>query len=540
MTSVQQQINALHSAAQKALREGLLRNAHQHCLAILELDQEFADAWFLCGVIAAHNGKIRKSVEIFHKAISLAPKNAEYLAELAKQLVALRDNQQALFTARQGYALKPAAAPTLNTLGTVFSHCGEHESALACYEQAVRYLQNRTTPEHEKVLAWEADLYFNLGASLQFAGRFQAAEEAYERAIKLQPYLYKAHSALSLLSTQTPESNHLTRLDSLRNSISSPQDQLHLGHAIAKEQEDLQLYSESFASLEWAKQAQSKQVAYNADSDAHLFAAVRRIFTPDFFAAQGHACDNSEPIFIVGMPRTGTTLVEQILASHSDIHTAGELQNFPLLVKRMTDSPSAEVLDVETFQRSTQLDMSALGWAYIDSTRPRTGNSKHFIDKLPLNFLYLGLIRKALPNARLICVRRDPMDTCLSNYRQLFATNFKYYYYNYDLLDCGRYYIQFDKLMRHWKEMLSDALLEVTYEALVEKPEQVTRELLTHCGLDWQDQCMSFHQRRTSVATASAVQVRKDIYTSSVDRWRRYGEPMKPLYELLESAGVYG
>jgi Tfp pilus assembly protein PilF len=539
MKSSQQQIATLHRAAHQAVREGKFRDAHQHCLAILALDQDFADAWFLCGVIAAHNGQVKKSVEIFHKAIALAPDNAEYLAELGKQLVALRETNQALHTARHAYTLNPSRAPVLNTLGTVFSHCGDHATALACYERAVRGLQNTTASADNSSASWQADLYFNLGASLQFAGRFADAEHAYEQAITLQPQLYRAHSALSLLRPQTPEHNHLQRLQSLRNSVKSPQDQLHLGHAIAKEQEDLQDYGESLASLAWAKQAQAAQVAYCASADAALFASIQQCFTADVCAAPGPACDTREPIFIVGMPRTGTTLVEQILASHSQVFAAGELQNFPLLVKRMTQSPSADVMDLETLQRSTQLDMAALGIAYIDSTRSATGHTAHFIDKLPLNMLYLGLIKRAVPNAKLICLRRDPMDTCLSNYRQLFATNFRYYYYNYDLLDCGRYFIEFDRLMRHWRDVLPGAIYELPYETLVENPERVTRELLAHCGLPWEEQCLSFHQRKSSVATASAVQVRQGIYTSSVNRWQRYGDALQPLYDLLKSAGFY-
>lgn len=539
MTYNQLQIVTLHRAAHKAVSAGKMRDAHQHCLAILQLDQDFADAWFLCGVIAAHNGQVKKSVDIFHKAIALSPANAEYLAELGKQLVALRETQQALHTARQAYALNPSAAPALNTLGTVFSHCGEHATALDCYERAVRALSHKSPVMGNPSTAWQADLYFNLGASLQFSGRFEDAEDALEYAITLQPRLYKAHSALSLLRPQSPERNHLLRLQSLRSAELSPVDQLHLGHAIAKEQEDLQQYRESLASLAWAKQAQAAQVSYRAATDAALFAEIKRRFSAADVAAQTPACDSREPIFIVGMPRTGTTLVEQILASHSQVYAAGELQNFPLLVKRMTQSPSADVIDMETLQRTAQLDMAALGGAYIDSTRPATGHTPHFIDKLPLNVLYLGLIKRALPNAKLICLRRDPMDTCLSNYRQLFATNFKYYHYNYDLLDCGRYFIEFDRLMRHWRDVMPGAICEVQYEALVDNPERVTRELLTHCGLPWEEQCLSFHQRKTSVATASAVQVRQDIYSTSVNRWQRYGDAMQPLYELLKSAGFY-
>ena len=521
------------------MQQGLLREVHQHCLAILNLDQTFADAWFLCGVIAAHNGQPNKAVDILGNAIKLAPENPEYRAELGKQLIASDQPERALHEAEVALSLKPVELPTLNTLGTVFSHTGEHEKALRCFERATLSLRERPEGTGSLSIEWRADLYFNLAASLQFAGRFADAEAVYERAIALQPQKFKAHSALSSLRRQTPEDNHLERLETLRSKVSTPRDQLHLGHAIAKEQEDLGRYQDAFESLAWAKRAQSEDVSYCSATDARLFAGIKQLFTKELLGTSHIGCDNPEPIFIVGMPRTGTTLVEQILSSHSQVYAAGELQNFPLQVRRMTGSSAAELLDLKTLGESLQVDLSTLGSAYVDSTRPRTGHTPRFIDKLPINFLYLGLIRLALPNAKLVCLRRDPMDTCLSNYRQMFAVNFKHYHYNYDLLDCGRYYIQFDQLMHHWRDVMPGAVHEIQYEALVENPEQVSRELLTFCDLPWEDQCLDFHQRKTSVATPSAVQVRQSIYKTSVNRWQRYGNTMQPLYALLKSAGFY-
>ena len=539
MTTDEKAIAKDHAAAQQAMQKGLLREAHKHCLAILQKDQTFADAWFLCGVIAAHNGQLAKAIEIIGNAVKLAPDNPEYRTELGKQLIASNQPEWALREAQTALSLNPLQPPTLNTLGTVFSHAGEHEKALQCFTRAECLLEERVGGARMLSLEWQAEFYFNTAASMQFAGHFAEAEQSYEKAIKLQPLLFKAHSALSTLRRQTSTDNHLKRLHELHSKVSGARDQLHLGHAIAKEQEDLGHYEDAFKNLTWAKQAQSAASSYSAQSDEALFAGVRQLFSQAIFDTQRTGCDNPEPIFIVGMPRTGTTLVEQILSSHSQVYAAGELKNFPLQVKRITGSSAADLLDIKALGESLQLTLSTLGSSYIDSTRPRTGHSPYFIDKLPLNFLFLGLIKLALPNAKLVCLRRDPMDTCLSNYRQMFAVNFKHYSYNLDLLDCGRYYIQFDQLMHHWQKVMPEAVHEVRYEALVENPEQVSRALLTYCNLPWEEDCLSFHQRKTNVATPSAVQVRQGIYTSSVNRWQSYGDAMQPLYELLKSAGLY-
>jgi hypothetical protein len=238
------------------------------------------------------------------------------------------------------------------------------------------------------------------------------------------------------------------------------------------------------------------------------------------------------------MPRTGTTLVERILSSHPDVFAAGELSNLGLVLKRMAQTPSNRVLDPETLTKGVTLDAARLGEEYVESTRPRTGHTPHFIDKMPHNFFYAALIHRALPNAKIICLRRGALDACLSNYRQLFATHFSYYNYAYDLLDTGRYYIEFDSLARHWRETLPAASYrEVRYEDVVEHTEREARALVEFCGLEWNPACLAFHDNVAPVATASSVQVRRPIYRTAVERWRKYERELEPLRRLLEEAG---
>jgi tetratricopeptide (TPR) repeat protein len=383
-----------------------------------------------------------------------------------------------------------------------------------------------------------ADAWFNLAATRKFTGDFEGSEAAYEQAISLQPALFKAHSALAQLHRQSRDNNHLARLEALRTAVKTASDRLHLGHALAKELEDTGDYDASLAALAWGKSVQAGKVDYRADLDGALYESIMDAYGPDVVTGDPPGCPSDEPIFIVGMPRTGTTLVESILGNHSRVFAAGELAGFPIEAKRLADTPGSEVLDSATLAAALKVDPRALGDTYLASTRPRTGHTAHFVDKLPLNFMYLGLIRRALPNAKLVCLRRDPMDTCLSNYRQLFATNFPYYYYNLDLLDCGRYYLGFDRLMTHWQQVLPGGVFEVQYEALVAEPEATARELFEYCELPWEDAVLAKNSS-AAVATASAVQVRQGIYQSSVDRWRKYGDALEPLHSLLVSGGAY-
>jgi len=240
------------------------------------------------------------------------------------------------------------------------------------------------------------------------------------------------------------------------------------------------------------------------------------------------------------MPRTGTTLVDRIVSSHPQVQSAGELHNFASVWKRAFGGPAFEMFNAQHVADATRrpIDWRDLGEQYVSSTRAFTGTLPFFTDKLPHNFLYLGYIACALPNAKIVCVRRDPLDTCLSNFRQLFAPESPYFDYSYDLLDTGHYYILFDRLMAHWKQAFPGRIHEVRYESLVTHQEEISRAVVAHCGLEWDPACLAFENNDTPVATASAAQVRSPIYTSALGRWRRYERQLEPLRELLAGHGI--
>ncbi len=513
--------------AEGQMARGAYEQAHKLCLSALGENAGDGRAWFLLGVIAADHDNPLRAVELFAKAVDLAPGAARHHAYLARTLIALNRRPEALEAAEQAVALAPTDALTLDTIGVVFTRTGDHARALPFFEAAVA-----TTPGN-------ASFLYNLAASRQFAGDFQGAESAYARALSLAPDLYRAWSSRVQLARQTRERNFASELEALFDQGSPDPDRaLHLGHALAKTHEDL---GDHPASLEWlkkAKAAKRRVIGYRPDHDAALFEAAART---SIAGAEAEGDLSPEPIFVVGLPRSGTTLIDRILSSHRDVTSAGELSNFALLLKRAAGTPSNLVMDVETFQATGGVDMARLGADYVASTRPMTGGTPRFTDKMPLNILYAGLIHGALPNARIVCLRRDPMDVCLSNFRQLFATTFSYYNYAFDLEDVARYYVGFDRLVAHWREVLpADRFTEIAYEDVVADQEAQTRRLLAFCGLTWDSRCLSFHENAAPVATASSVQVRQPLYASSVGRWRRYGEGLAPMRAILEEAGLVG
>jgi hypothetical protein len=238
------------------------------------------------------------------------------------------------------------------------------------------------------------------------------------------------------------------------------------------------------------------------------------------------------------MPRSGTTLVERILSSHPEVYSAGELMNFGAQLERMAPSGIPARLSPALIEQSHRLDWERLGLRYVDSTRPQTATKPRFIDKLPHNFLYLGLIAKALPKAKIICLRRHPLDTCLSNFREMFQENSGFHGYSFDLLDIGRFYIQFDRMMAHWNAVMPGRVLQVDYEALVTEQESTTRQLLAHCNLSWNDACLHFEKNTSAVATASTAQVREPIHRQAIGRWEKYRPWLGPLEQLLNQAGI--
>jgi len=499
---------ALHYASQ------LLKQAPQHPVLC-----------YIGGIASMELDQMPQALDLLYKATKLDPRRADFATQYARALTLVKLMREARLAADRALALQPNDPMTLDTLGVVYTQTHEHQLAAQAFGKAVEL-----APRH-------APFRFNLATALVAGGDIDGAEQHLEACIAIDPRYWKAHLTLSQLRRQTKESNHIPRLESLLAQHGDVTDaQTFLNMALAKEYEDTADYSQAFGHFVRGKSAGKEERGYSIHTDEAIFEALQAAVPGE--PGHGGGIDTVEPIFVIGMPRSGTTLIERIISSHPDVFSAGELQNFAMAYKFATRGETDELLDVPTIGLTPRVDWRELGETYLASTRPATGHKPHFIDKLPHNFLYAGFIAQALPRAKIICLRRDPIDTCLSNFRQLFSAEAPYYGYSFNLLDTGRYYVLFDRLLAHWRNVLPGRILEVQYEALVDSQEEHTRRLIEFCGLPWNDACLSFENNPAPVNTASAVQVRAPVYRSALKRWKKYEPDLGELIALLESSGI--
>jgi tetratricopeptide (TPR) repeat protein len=512
-------------AARDALGRGDLASCRQIAAALVSCDPADAEGHFLLGVAASGAGQVQAGIEHLDQAVRLDPRG-EYRAQLAKLFTLVRRDGDAAATLQAAEQVPPADALSRDTMGCVYARLGDHAAALAHFEEAVRL-------EPENV-----EFRYNLATTLNFLGRVDEAEAALEALIARAPGSARAHHLLAGLRKQTMQHNHVERLTQTHWASNDGRDRLLLGYALAKELEDLDRPAEALERLCAVNAEHRKSLPYEFARDAAVFDAIEASWSAHA-PAPVHEPVVDAPIFVIGMPRTGTTLVDRILSSHPEVESAGELQAMPLAVKRVAGTRSRTVLDPETIAAATGADMAQVGRDYLRTAQHhRRDLACRFTDKFPGNFHYAGFIARAFSSAPIVCLRRNPMDTVLANFRNLFATTSRYYDYSYDLLDIAAYYARFDRLMAFWREALPGRVLELRYEDLVADQEGETRRLLAHCGLEWSDRCLSFHTNAAPVATPSAAQVRQPIYANSVARWKQHAQVLAPVQRFFEAAGI--
>lgn len=497
-------------------------------------DPEFADAWFLESVAAEAGKNLRAALKLVGKAIELNPKSAEYWVQKSRYHAQANQVGDAMDAARRALALGVDAPGQLDTLGVVLTRAGDYEAAAQALRRAVK-----GQPENPQ-------MQFNLASAEQFLGNDAVARQHFEAVISLEPRHARSYWALSELEKTDVSGRHEAAMLKLAASPGlDPRDGLYLAHALARIDERRGDYEQAITRLVDAKAQRRANFDYSFANDQRLFEAVTAAFPSERevapVASEDTAGEGPAPLFIVGMPRSGTTLLERIVSSHSAVDTLGELQVLPAVLHVLSKAGGNQVFSADVVE-ALGSNSPPLAASYASALAPRmallNSSPTFVVDKLPLNFFFLGYIAKLIPRARILLLRRNPMDVGLSNFRQLFALEFSYYNYNYDLSDTGRYVAGFEKLITHWERVLGPRLHSVRYESLVADPEPVIRGALDYLALPWEDACLEFHRGGGAVATPSAAQVRQPLYGSAVGRWQRYGASLQPLQDALVSAGV--
>ncbi|MCP4024353.1 MAG: tetratricopeptide repeat protein, partial [Desulfobacteraceae bacterium] len=417
--------------------------------------------------------------------------------------------------------IDPDHINALNNLGNARKKAGKPEAAESAYQKAIALKPDL------------AEAHSNLGVIFQENGQLEKAVASFKKAISINPALAETHKYLSFAVRHTEYDQDIKAMERLYNQKTiTPQQRMFLGFALGKAFEDLKEYDKAFEYIAQANRLMRSTIHFSIEETQTLFDRITKTFTKDFFDACnefGHP--DPTPIFIIGMPRSGTTLVEQILASHSRVFGAGERNAFMSLTQNILSrlfSTSHHPDTIKTFKTISQ----QIGQEYISTIRQQSHDAKHITDKMPYNFLLVGLIKTCLPNAKIIHCKRNPMATCFSIFKNHFPDT-KANLYAYDLNELGQYYNLYQSLMSHWKKVLPNYIHEINYEDLVSAQEKHTRQMLNFCNLPWDKQCLSFHKSKRKVATASAFQVRQPIYEDSVQFWKRYEIELKCLQKII-------
>jgi tetratricopeptide (TPR) repeat protein len=463
------------------------------------------------------------ALQHWEQALRARPDMPQWLLSKAQCLLALGRRGDARAAGLAALA-RTADALLLDGIGSLFSFLGDQHKALEAFERAVSL-----APDN-------AHFIFNRATVRRFLGRLGEAEADYDRVIALRPGDFEAYVNRSDLRPQTAARNHVAELESLAaKGFADWRSEVQIRHTLAKEYEDLGDYAKSFAQLRLGAAKRRENLRYDVGNDLATVNWIIEAF-PLRAAPTPPMAMQANPIFIVGLPRSGTTLVDRILSSHSEVTSAGELNDFALaLVDRVrAENGRVQFSRSGLVARSAHIDFAALGREYLARARAVGGDGR-FTDKMPLNYLYCGLIRRALPNAKIVHLTRHPMAAGYAMYKTLFKDG---YPFSYDLHDISRYYVAYRRLMAHWQAALPGAIHQVSYEDLVADQLGETRKLLAFCDLEWQDACLDFHRNASATTTASASQIRRPMYDSSVSQWRHYETQLAALRADLEAAGI--
>jgi tetratricopeptide (TPR) repeat protein len=507
--------------ASDLLHKGKSSEAEQICEKALGQQPNNIDILRMLARIASGDGRNIVAEGLLRRIVKLSPEHYQSYLDLGQFLGDLGRIPEAAEMLEKAVALNPNAVSSHQKLGGLHAILGKTEQALGSYETALQ-----VQSDYPPALAGR-------GHMLRILGKRDDAVLAYEACIGVSPDFGDAWWSLASLKGYRFSSE---QIDVMRDRISSTtlNDHSRVGllFAFARAVEDNKDFDQAWENYSLANSLKRKMVEYDPVQTEVSHNAIMEVFDQKLFEVKsGPVIEGPAPIFIVGMPRSGSTLLEQILASHSEVEGSGELP-FIVMMSNALGGPRTDAKKYPHVIGEMSTDQIAtLGKTYLYHSRAnRPLNLPHFTDKMPANFAHIGLIHLALPNAKIIDARRHPLDTCIGNYRQLFAQGKTQ---TYDLNELAEFYLQYDQLMAYWNKMLPGRILTVQYEDVVADVEQQARRMLEFCELPWEDECLNFFDNRRQVNTASAEQVRLPVYTDAVEFWKNYESQLGDIKEIL-------
>lgn len=521
MTSTLQ--NALNNGA-RLLQAGKAADAQELANALVQQFPESAPVRLYAADAASLAGDLPAAIANLDAVPASASEYPIVILKKARLNFADGRRAAALSLAREAAEIIGREPGLMHALAGILRDCQQADSAGEWLEKALQ------------VAPGDPDILYDLAMVEYHLNLPQDAEAHIASLLERQPFHAPALHLRSALRTQSDAQNHV---DDLRRRIAEgpahPRFIAGAHYALAKELEDLGRFDEAMDALDTGADAYRSTVDYDSDAELSSHESIRSVFARETLDALAPGYGEEQPVFVVGMPRSGTTLVERMLTAHSQLDSIGEFTEFPRLYSIQLQEQFSRDTNRTPSEASLDIEFAELGEAYCRAARELAGDAPGFVDKLPYNFLYCGYILAALPNARLIHLRRHPLDTCYAVFKTLF---FGAYQFSYDLDELADYYISYHRHMAHWHAVLPGRILDVSYEALARNPETQIRRITDWCGLPWEASVLDFHRQEGASMTASAMQVRRPVYTDSIDSWRRAEARFAPLQARFEAAGI--
>ncbi len=514
-------VNGIIRQAMQFLKQRQVDNAIAFCQQHINKHPNYVEFKIILSHAYQQKGLFDEMLTVAQEASEFDSKNFAASVRVIECMIYCSQIKQAINATDKLAKQNNRDSARLAKIAELYLHLAQYQKVVDCHQNALNLSPNNPA------------FLYNLAAAKVNTGEIEESKKRLNQVIDKAPQDFDAYTMRSGLSTANKQQNHLSELQQkLEQNANNPQAIIALGFALAKEYEDLDEYQKSWHFLEKANTTRRKTMAYRVENDVNTIEHIMHTINYESLAQNQNSSSQHSPIFIVGLPRSGTTLTDRILSSHDQVASLGEINALAFALMHCVGEHQSKK---QLIEKSVKINFNQLAEKYTQATRGYGRNKTHLIDKTPLNFLYLGLIKKAFPQAKIIHVTRHPLDSCYAIYKTLFRMG---YPFSYSLDDLARYYIRYNRLMQHWQKELDMAFYELKYEDLVQNTETTAKKLLHYCQLKWTPKVLDMHKNSTPTATASAVQVRQNIYTTSVAKWKNYAPQLHGLKSQLEQAGI--